>query len=141
MAYFFPDAFDALRRFQKELDAYRATDWFGGGTASAGAYPLMNVFRQGDDIVIVAEVPGVKKSDLNIQVKENQVRISGSRSVEPGEGASIHRRERASGSFDRTVAVPIEFDADGAKAEYREGILAIHLPRAEHAKPRAVKIS
>jgi HSP20 family protein len=141
MAYYFSDPFETLRRFQRELDRYRTADWFGTGTANAGAYPPINVFQQGDDVVIVAEIPGVKKGDLDIQVKENRVRISGNRATEIEEGASVHRRERVAGSFDRTVAVPIEFDPDGVRAEYREGILAIHLPRAEHAKPRTVAIN
>jgi len=91
-------------------------------------------------VVVVAEIPGVKKSDLDIQVKNNRIRISGRRTIDYEEGASLHRRERVSGAFDRTIAVPMEVEADQVKAEYREGILAVHLPRAERDKPRSVAI-
>jgi HSP20 family protein len=52
----------------------------------------------------------------------------------------MHRRERVSGTFDRTLAVPIEINPDGIKAEYRDGILALFIPRAESEKPKSIKI-
>lgn len=140
MALYRSDPFNALLRLQNALDSHLFADWFGTGTASAGAYPPLNVFQQGENVVVVSEVPGVKKSDLDIQVKNNRVRISGRRSIDYGEGASLHRRERVSGAFDRTIAVPIEVETDQVKAEYRDGILAVHLPRAERDKPRSVAI-
>ena len=140
MALYRSDPFNALLRLQNALDSHLFADWFGTGTASAGAYPPLNVFQQGENVVVVAEIPGVKKSDLDIQVKNNRVRISGRRSIDYGEGASLHRRERVSGAFNRTIAVPIEVETDQVKAEYRDGILAVHLPRAERDKPRSVAI-
>lgn len=140
MALYRSDPFSALPRLQDALESYRFADWFGGGTAASGAYPPLNVFQQDDNVVVVAEIPGVSKSDLDIQVKHNRVRIAGKRSIEYGEGASLHRRERVSGAFDRTIAIPMEIEADRVKAEYRDGILAIHLPRAERDKPRSVNI-
>ena len=65
MAVFF-DPFDALSNFQAALDAFRDSSWLGAGPSGVGAYPLMNVFRKGDDIIIIAELPGVKKSDLDV---------------------------------------------------------------------------
>ena len=58
-----------------------------------------------------------------------------------GEGASVHRRERQTGAFDRTFATPFEIDAEKVKAEYNDGILALSLPRAEQDKPRSINIS
>ena len=141
MALYLSDPFNALNRLQEALDSYRTADWFGAGTASSGAYPPLNVFQQGEDVVVIAEIPGVKKSDLDIQVKHNRVRISGKRTIDYEKGASLHRRERISGAFDRTITVPIAIEADKVKAEYRDGILAVHLPRAEKDKPRSVSIA
>ena len=62
------------------------------------------------------------------------------KSLSYDEQASVHRRERVSGSFDRTITLPIRIDPDGIRAEYREGILALFIPRAESDKPRAIKI-
>lgn len=141
MALYRSDPFNALLRLQKALDSYRFADWFGTGTASAGAYPPLNVFQQDDSVMVVAEIPGVDKSDLDIQVKNNRLRIAGKRDIAHENGASLHRRERVSGAFDRTIAVPMEIEADKVRAEYRDGILAVHLPRAVRDRPRSVKIS
>ena len=65
----FSDPFDALASFQQALDTFRTSDWLAAGPSGGGAYPPMNVFRKGDDFIIIAEIPGVKKADLDLQVK------------------------------------------------------------------------
>src|SRR5215831_1709658 len=82
MAILFPDPFDALVQFQQSLDAFRTSGWLGSSPSASGAYPPINVFRKGDDIVVIAEVPGIKKSELQIQVKGNTIRIAGAKTVE-----------------------------------------------------------
>ena len=62
------DPFDALIQLQQALDTYRTSSWLGSSLSSGGAYPPLNVFRKGDDIVVIIEVPGVRKADLQIQV-------------------------------------------------------------------------
>jgi hypothetical protein len=62
------DPFDALSSFQQALDTYRTSSWL-EASVSGGGYPPVNVFRKGDDFIIIAELPGVKKSDLEVQVK------------------------------------------------------------------------
>jgi HSP20 family molecular chaperone IbpA len=76
------------------------------------------VFRKGDDFVIITELPGINKSDLDIQVKDNAIRIAGTKTVNHTDKASLHRRERAAGRFDRAVTIPVRIDADRVKAEY-----------------------
>ena len=73
----YPDPFDALASFQQALDAFRASDWLEAGPSGGGAYPPMNVFRKGDDFIIITEIPGVKKSDLDLQVKGRTLRLAG----------------------------------------------------------------
>jgi HSP20 family protein len=141
MAMMLIDPFDALFHFQQALDQLRESDWLDAGPSGQGAYPPLNVFRKGDDVVIITEVPGVKKSDLHIEAKGNTIRIAGSKSVGRDASTSVHRIERRSGTFDRVISLPIEIDADGIKAESREGILALFVPRAERDKPRAIAIS
>jgi HSP20 family protein len=140
MAMFFPDALDALLQFQQSLDAFRTSGWLGSGPSASGAYPPLNIFRKGDDIVVIAEVPGVRKSDLEVQVKGNTVRIAGGKTVGYGDTAGVHRRERLAGRFDRAINLPVELDADRVKAECRDGILALYLPRAEREKPKSISI-
>ncbi|HTT80104.1 MAG TPA: Hsp20/alpha crystallin family protein [Stellaceae bacterium] len=141
MAMLLSDPFDALLQFQQALDSFRTSGWLGPGPSAGGAYPPLNVFRKGDDIVIITEAPGVRKDDLQVQVKGNTIRISGSKSIEYGERVGLHRRERRAGTFDRAVTLPVEVDADGVKAECRDGILALYLPRAERDKPKSIAIS
>jgi HSP20 family protein len=136
----FADPFDALLNLQRALDASLASDWLQDLTTSRGPFPPINVFQQGDNILAIIELPGVEKKDLQIQAKENTIRISGKKSVDYPKDVSVHRRERVSGEFDRTLSIPIQLDPDGIKAEYRDGILALFLPRAESDKPRTISI-
>jgi len=141
MTMLFPDPFDALYQFQQTLDALHASDWLERSLSAGGAYPPINVFRKGDDIAILAEAPGLRKADLRIEAKGRTIRISGTKATDYGEKASFHRRERSAGSFDRTVALPLEIDADRIRAEYRDGILALLVPRAEHDKPKSIPVT
>jgi HSP20 family protein len=132
---------DALFDLQRALDASLESDWLRSGTAGAGAFPPINVFQQGDTLVAILEVPGVNKDDLDIQAKDNTIRISGKKDIAYPGSVSVHRRERLTGTFDRTLTVPMQIDADGIKAEYRDGVLALSLPRAESDKPRTIRIN
>jgi len=133
--------FDALFDLQRALEARTESDWLQGQTASQGPFPPINVFQQGDDIVAIIELPGVDKNSLQIQAKENTIRIAGKKAVDLPEGISVHRRERIFGAFDRTFSLPIQFDPDGIKAEFQDGILALFLPRSARDKPRTIKIA
>lgn len=135
------DPFETLLNLQQALDSFRQSDWLDRSTSGIGPYPPVNVFRKGDDFVIIAEVPGINKSDLDIQVKDQVIRIAGTKSVDYGNNASLHRRERSAGRFNRTFTVPVQIDADQIKAECHDGILALYLPRAEQDKPRSIKIA
>ena len=136
----FSDPFEAMFALQRALDARIASDWMGRGTTAIGSFPPINIFQKGDDFVAVVELPGVDKKDLEIEAKENTIRIRGKKIIAYGEQASVHRRERISGVFDRTLSVPIRIEPDRIKAEYRDGILALFLPQAEAEKPRTIKI-
>jgi HSP20 family protein len=132
---------DALFDLQRALDARLDSDWLRGATAGTGAYPPINVFQQDDNLVAILEVPGVSKEDLEIQAKDNAIRISGKKAINYPEGVSVHRRERLTGTFNRTLTVPMQINAEGIKAEYRDGVLALFIPRAEADKPRTVRIN
>jgi HSP20 family protein len=135
------DPIAALLGLQRAVDGVMGTDWFGSRTSGAGAFPLVNVFSDGEDFVLVAEVPGVKKEDLEIQVRGDTLRIHGKKTIAHDDSASVHRRERTAGQFDRTLTLPAEIDAAKVSADYRDGVLTLRLPRAESAKPRTVTIN
>jgi HSP20 family protein len=137
----FPDPFDALVGLQQALDSFRASDWLRSGPSAGGAYPPLNVFRKGGDFVLITELPGVKKSELDIQVNRNTIRLAGTKEVKYPDKAALHRRERLEGRFDRAITLPVEIDADAVKAEYRDGILALLLPRVARDKPKSIKVT
>jgi len=141
MPMMFTDPFETLLNLQQALDTFRASSWLEPSISGTGAYPPVNVFRKGDDFVVIMEVPGVKKSDLDIQVRGNAIRVAGIKSVDYSERASLHRRERLAGHFDRTITLPVQIDADQIKAECHDGVLAMFLQRAERDKPRSIKLN
>jgi HSP20 family protein len=136
----YADPFDALFAFQQALENRFSSDWLGGTTAGMGSYPPINVFQRGDDLVAIIELPGINKEELNIQAKENTIRIAGRKRVDYPDDVSLHRRERLSGDFNRTLVVPMQIEPDGIKAEYNDGLLALFIPRAERDKPRTIEI-
>jgi HSP20 family protein len=137
----FTDPFAALFALQRALDSRLESEWMSAGTTGRGSYPPINIFQQGEDFVAVIELPGIDKNDLQIEAKENTIRLSGKKTINYDEAASMHRRERTWGAFDRTISIPTQIDPNSIRAEYRDGVLALFIPRAESHKPRAIKIS
>lgn len=134
------DPFGALAELQRTLDSFRASDWLEKQTAARGTYPPINVFRQGDNFVAIIELAGINKDDLDVEVKDQLIRVSGKKVQDYPDKSSTHRRERVFGSFDRTISVPVRINPDGLKAEYRNGILALFIPRAEEDKPKRIAV-
>ena len=99
----FSDPFDALVSFQQALDSFRDSSWLDAGLSGGGAYPPMNVFRKGDDFIVITELPGVKKSDLDVQVKGRTTEALGRENGRlPREGRRAPP-ERLAGRFDRAI--------------------------------------
>jgi HSP20 family protein len=140
MATLFGDPLDALLGLQQALDAFRSSGWLQSGPSGGGGYPPMNVFRKGEDFIIITEVPGIKRSDLEVQVRGSTVRLAGAKSLAYPEKAALHRRERLAGRFDRALTLPVEIDPEGVRAECRDGVLALFLPRAERDRPKSIPV-
>ena len=136
----FADPFAAILALQRALESRFESGWIGRGTAGFGAYPPINIFQQGGDFVALIELPGMDKTNLNIEAKENTIRISGEKVVAYEQNVSVHRRERVSGTFDRSFTLPVQINPNGIRAEYDDGVLAVFIPRAESEKPRTIKI-
>src|SRR4030095_595396 len=99
MALAFADPFDALYRFQRALDQQLESGWLEDLTTGRGAFPPINVFQQqGSDFVAIIEMPGVSKDALSLEVRGDTIRISGTKMIDYGANASMHRRERVGGS-------------------------------------------
>ncbi|MCP4408607.1 MAG: Hsp20/alpha crystallin family protein [Gammaproteobacteria bacterium] len=132
--------FESILNIQRALEDSMTSDWFGPSTSSRGGFPPINVFRENNSYIVIAELSGVSRDAINVEIHRRQVRLSGNKEINYGEKVSIHRREREAGNFDRTISLPFEVDRDNVKAEYRDGVLVLHLSRAEQDKPRSIAI-
>jgi len=138
--------FDAsLREFEQlRRDMLHMFDAFAGdreSTATSGVFPPINITQDSDHYYVRAEIPGIVASDLSISALRNHVSISGKRELpNEQEHASYHRRERAEGTFNRTVTLPTLVDSDRVEARYTDGILTLVLPKASEAKPRQIVV-
>ncbi|GAB4365932.1 MAG: Hsp20/alpha crystallin family protein [Methylohalobius crimeensis] len=104
--------------------------------------PRVDVIDRDDEVVVRAEVPGVKKEDLDISVTENSVTIKGStKREEEEEKGDYYRCEMVSGAFERVVGLPAAVDTDKTKASFEDGVLELKLPKISKAKRRRIKVS
>jgi HSP20 family protein len=91
--------------------------------------------------VLLAELPGVQKADVKLSVQDGVLTLNGQREQDKeSKGIRYHRTERAYGRFARSFAVPESVDEQKLSAEFRDGVLKVHLPKAEKAKPRSVEV-
>ncbi len=135
-----PRTLEALLGMQETMDRTLNTGFFDNETTCRGVYPLVNIFDKNGDLVLVAELPGVKKEDLKVEVKGNTLRLAGERNIDYGKDISHHHIERNSSKFDRTLKLPVNVEPDKVKAEYKDGQLVISLARAESDKPKQITI-
>ncbi len=106
-----------------------------------GRMPKVDVIDRDEEVVVRAEVPGVEKEDLDVSVSDNAVTIKGqTKREEKEEKGDYYRCEISRGAFTRTVMLPGVVDADKAKAQFKDGVLELTLPKVEEAKRRTVRI-
>ena len=130
-------AWDQMQRMQNEVN--RLFDrWGGNGNYS---YPALNVWEEEDAIQVEAELPGMDLKDLEIFVTgNNQLTIKGERKGAAPEKGRPHRQERPFGNFVRTLTLPFPVDDAKVDARLENGILKIHLPKHEAARPRKIAV-
>jgi HSP20 family protein len=104
--------------------------------------PALDVREDKDKFVIRAELPGLKREDIDVSLQDGALVISGERKFEKTEeGVEVHRQERYYGKFERTLTLPEPVAADKVKAEYKDGVLTVTLPKTEEAKPKKIDVS
>jgi len=103
--------------------------------------PLVDITEDDKEYIVKAEIPEMKKDDIKINVHDEVLSISGERKYEKEEkGKKYHRVERAYGSFMRSFTLPEDADGSKVNAEYKDGVLKVHLPKSERAKPKTIEI-
>jgi HSP20 family protein len=106
-----------------------------------GVSPRVDVFEEGDNFVVKAEIPGMKKEDIEVSLTEDMVTISGEKKQEEKvEKKDYYRLERSYGSFTRSFRLPKEVQTDKAKATFKDGVLEVKVPKTEEAKKKEKKI-
>jgi HSP20 family protein len=125
------------RLFDLPLAGMTSTSpWMSGWT------PALDVYEDKDQFVVKAEVPGMKKDDIEVSLHDGSLTISGERKSErESTEAGVYRSERAFGRFQRTIDLPTSVDVSKVKADYRDGILSITLPKMEEAKPKKISVN
>ena len=120
-------------------------DNFARAPAQAGVsrwYPAVDVLESKDSYLIRAELPGMKREDIKVEVKDGTLVLSGERKTEkPAEGVEYRHVERVAAKFWRSFSLTKTAKQDGIEATYKDGILEIRVPKVEQAKPRQIEIS
>jgi len=108
---------------------------------SAG-FPAMNVHSSAEEVVVVAEVPGVAPADLDLSLTGDTLTLRGKRNTLPKgvEESWYHRRERRTGDFVRMITLPDRVDAGRIQAECRDGLLVVRMPKAPESRPRQIPV-
>jgi HSP20 family protein len=103
--------------------------------------PSVDMFDKEDEIVVKAEIPGVEKENISISLSDNMLTIKGEmKKEEEVKEEDYYYSERSYGSFSRSLNLPAKVQAEKIKASFKNGILEIHLPKAEEAKPKEIKV-
>lgn len=110
------------------------------GLAPERVFPAMNVWEDERNLLVEAELPGLKLDDIEIMVQGDELTLKGERKTEDGDGVSFHRRERGCGAFQRILRLPTRVEVDKVHASLRDGILTITLPKAEDVLPRRITV-
>jgi HSP20 family protein len=139
------DPFRDLKTLQDEVNRLFSTNFsrsFGDEGLSRGAWtPTVDIYESKDEIVLEAELPGMKRDDFELTIENNVLTLRGERRFEKkDEGDNYHRVERAYGSFSRSFTLPQTVSPENVTAEYKNGVLRVVLQKREEVKARRIEI-
>lgn len=129
--------FNELDEMRRNMDAM-----FGLEGSAAASFPLLNAYENRDEVILVAQVPGIRKEDLELRFDDGTVTLVGGREspVEEGPTRRFLREERAFGRFEKFFRFPAKVVTSEIKAKLENGMLVIRAPKAEDAKPKQIII-
>src|SRR5213592_4301387 len=138
------DPFRDLRALQDEVNRLftgNMARFDDEGIARGSWSPNVDIYENKDQIVLEAELPGMKREEFDVSVENNVITLRGERHFEKkDESDNYHRVERAYGSFTRSFTLPNTVSTEGATAEYKNGVLRVTLPKREETKARRIEI-
>lgn len=139
------DPFRALATVQDQMNRL-FEDAVGRSTGDESALtawaPSVDIHETENELVLRADLPGLTEKDIDVRLESNMLTIRGERKFEKNVSEENYLRvERAYGTFSRSFSLPNTVSGDGIKAEYRDGVLTVHMPKREESKPRQVKVA
>jgi HSP20 family protein len=138
------DPFRELRKLQNDINDLFTFDRFPGteGLFDRNFSPALDVTENANDYTVRAEVPGLEEKDIDVSIASNVLTIRGEKKGEKeAKDAKFFRKETWSGSFQRTLPLPVPVDAAHIQAELKDGILTVVLPKREEAKPKQISVN
>ncbi|HQU82213.1 MAG TPA: Hsp20/alpha crystallin family protein [Pyrinomonadaceae bacterium] len=139
------DPFRELRSLQDEMNRLFLSNYSRGseeGFTSGAWSPKVDIFENKENLVIEAELPGMKREDVDVSIENNVLTLRGERKFEKkDEGDNYHRVERSYGSFTRSFTLPQTVTAEGATADFKNGVLRVQLLKREETKARKIEIT
>lgn len=122
---------DALSRTRGRDEGIRMGMWT----------PAVDIYENNDSVVVKAELPGVEKDQISVEVKDGILSLRGERKFEKEvKEESYHRIERSYGTFQRSFSLPVSVDQEKVTAKFTDGVLEVKLPKKEQAKPKQIKV-
>jgi HSP20 family protein len=104
-------------------------------------YPAVDIYEGDKEITLKAELPGIDKKDVHVEINEGVITLRGERKIEKEvKKENYHRLERSYGTFNRSFTLPTTVDSGKVKANYKDGVLEVTLPRKEEAKPKSIPV-
>jgi HSP20 family protein len=139
--------FSLLDEFRRRMDrVWEEMDSSWSGTPAnsrapaSSAWPRINLYDEGSNLVLKADVPGLSEKDVQVTLNESGLSISGERKVVPPDGYSAHRQERASFTFSRSLTLPCKVNPEQTQALVKNGVLTVTLAKAPEAQPRQIAV-
>jgi HSP20 family protein len=133
-----------MARIQNEMSRWMR-DVFDGadaGNTTTGLFaPPVDIIEREGDVILIADLPGVRREDIDVSVENRTLTLSGERKETAElQESTVYRAERAAGKFTRTFSLPATVDVNRISADYKDGVLRVSLPKAEHARARRIEI-
>lgn len=123
------------RRMESALGQFDAT-----AAATDTTWPRTSVYEADNNLVLVADLPGVQASDVEVTLEKDVLTVAGQRKLELPAGHTVHRQERRAARFSRSFSLPCKVDGDALSAEMADGVLTITMPKAAEAQPRRIPV-
>ncbi len=136
------DVYQVQKEMKRLFDQYFGADWEEGEQVRSAWSPLVDVVELDNEILLVAELPGVDKDNIKISVNNGVLSLSGEKKIAENEkNDCYHCSERLFGPFERVFNLPVIVNETKIKADFKDGLLKISLPKTEAAKPREIQIA